>query len=153
MLGIPTTQAFLRDAVRQPLFADGRATTRFIENSFPAGWKPNADDLLRLRAAGCVVWSQLDTAAATSTWISPWQRRSATRVTSAVRLAKVLLRINDEYGEADAELRASRDGIAIEIDGIVVEFEPPKANGDAITLIAVQQSKNMSWIRCFVISE
>jgi 3-methylcrotonyl-CoA carboxylase alpha subunit len=140
LLGIPTTQAFLRDAVRQPLFADGRATTRFIENSFPGGWKPNADDLLRLRAAACVVWSQLDTAAATSSWISPWQRRSATRVTSAVRLAKVLLRIDDEYGEADAELRASRDGIAIEIDGIVVEFEPPKAHGGAITLIAAGSS-------------
>ena len=140
LLGIPTTQAFLRDAVRQPLFADGRATTRFIENSFPGGWKPNADDLLRLRAAACVVWSRLDTAAATSSWISPWQRRSATRVTSAVRLAKVLLRINDEYGEADAELRASRDGIAIEIDGIVVEFEPPKANGGAITLTAAGSS-------------
>jgi len=140
LLGIPTTQAFLRDAVRQPLFADGRATTRFIENSFPGGWKPNADDLLRLRAAACVVWSRLDTAAATSTWISPWQRRSATRVTSAVRLAKVLLRINDEYGEADAELRASREGIAIEIDGVVVDFEPPKADGGAITLTAAGSS-------------
>jgi 3-methylcrotonyl-CoA carboxylase alpha subunit len=140
LLGIPTTQAFLRDAVRQPLFADGRATTRFIENSFPGGWKPNADDLLRLRAAGCVVWSRLDTAAATSTWISPWRRRSATRVTSAVRLAKVLLRINDEYGEADAELRASREGIAIEIDGVVVDFAPPKADSGAIMLIAAGSS-------------
>jgi acetyl/propionyl-CoA carboxylase alpha subunit len=136
LLGIPTTQAFLRDAVRQPLFADGRATTRFIEKSFPDGWKPDADDLLRLRAAGCVVWSQLDTATATSSWISPWQRRSATRVTSAVRLAKVLLRINDEYGEADAELSASREGIVIEIDGVVVDFEPPKAYGGFITLLA-----------------
>jgi acetyl/propionyl-CoA carboxylase alpha subunit len=140
LLGIPTTQAFLRDAIRQPLFADGRATTRFIEKSFPDGWKPNADDLIRLRAAGCVVWSQLDTTAATSTWISPWQRRSATRVTSAVRLAKVLLHINDEYGEADAELRAGREGIAIEIDGVVVDFEPPKAHSGAITLIAAGTS-------------
>jgi len=140
LLGIPTTQAFLRDAVRQPLFADGKATTRFIEKSFPDGWKPNADDLLRLRAAACVMWSQLDTATATSAWISPWQRRSATRVTSAVRLAKVLLRINDEYGEADAELRASRDGVVIKIDGAAVEFEPPKADGGAIALIAAGSS-------------
>ena len=140
LLGIPTTQAFLRDAVRQPLFADGKATTRFIEKSFPDGWKPNADDLLRLRAAACVMWSQLDTATATSAWISPWQRRSATRVTSAVRPAKVLLRVADEYGEADAELRASRDGIVIEIDGVAVEFEPPKVDGGAIALIAAGSS-------------
>jgi biotin carboxyl carrier protein len=55
-------------------------------------------------------------------------------------LAKVLLRIDDEYGEADAELRASREGIAIEIDGVVVEFELPKAHGGAITLIAAGSS-------------
>ena len=134
LLGIPTTQAFLRDAIREPLFANGNATTRFIETAFPGGWKPSADDLLRLRAAACVVWSQLDTASATPAWISPWQRRSATRVTSAVRPAKVLLRITDEYGETDAELRASRDGIAIEIDGVAVDFEPPKDSGNAITL-------------------
>ena len=140
MLGIPTTQAFLRDSVREPLFADGKATTRFIETAFPGGWKPKADDLLRLRAAACVVWSQLDTASGTTAWISPWQRRSATRVTSAVRPAKVLLRIADEYGEADAELRASRDGIVIEIDGVVVDFEPPKGAGDAIALTAADSS-------------
>lgn len=140
LLGIPTTQAFLRDAIREPLFADGNATTRFIETAFPGGWKPRADDLLRLRAAAGVVWSQLDTASATRAWISPWQRRSATRVTSAVRAAKVLLRITDEYGEADAELRASRDGIVIEIDGVAVDFEPPKGDGSAITLTTVDSS-------------
>ncbi len=135
LLGIPTTQAFLRDAIRQPLFADGRATTRFIKTSFPDGWKPDANDLLRLRAAACAVWSQLDTATTTSAWTSPWRRRSATRVTSAVRRAKVLLRVTDEYGEADAELRANRDSIVIEIDGVAVDFEPPKADGDAIALV------------------
>ena len=140
LLGIPTTQAFLRDAVRDPLFADGKVTTRFIETAFPGGWKPKAEDLLRLRAAACVVWSQLDTASATPVWISPWQRRTATRVTSAVRPAKVLLRITDEYGETDAELRASRDGIVIEIDGVAVDFEPPKGDGSAITLTAADSS-------------
>src|SRR4030088_1059934 len=59
LLGLPTTQGFLRDAVRHPLFADGKATTRFIETAFPQGWKPKADDLRRLRAAACVVWAQL----------------------------------------------------------------------------------------------
>jgi acetyl/propionyl-CoA carboxylase alpha subunit len=136
LLGIPTTQAFLRDAIGAPLFAEGKATTRFIETSFPGGWAPNADDLLRLRAAACVVWCQLDTATATAAWVSPWQRRSATRVTSAVRPAKVLLHVTDEYGEEDAELRASRDGIVVEIGGVAVDFEPPNADGTAVTLAA-----------------
>ena len=34
--------------------------------------------------------------------------------------------LTDEYGEADAELRASRDGIVVEIDGVAVDFEPPQ---------------------------
>ena len=34
LLGIPTTQAFLRDALDHPLFAGGNATTRFIETAF-----------------------------------------------------------------------------------------------------------------------
>jgi 3-methylcrotonyl-CoA carboxylase alpha subunit len=136
LLGITTTQAFLRDAVRQPLFVDGKATTRFIETSFPGGWKPDADDLLRLRAAASAVWSQLDTATDTPIWISPWQRRIATRVTSAVRPAKVLLQIVDEYGAAEAELHASHGRISIEIDSVAISFEPSKISGDAITLAA-----------------
>jgi 3-methylcrotonyl-CoA carboxylase alpha subunit len=135
LLGIPTTQAFLRDAIRAPLFADGKATTRFIETSFPGGWVPNGDDLLRLRAAACVAWSRLDIAGDTPEWISPWQRRSATRVTSAVRPAKLLLHIADEYGETDAELRATRDGITVEISGVAVEFAAAIADGVGITLI------------------
>jgi acetyl/propionyl-CoA carboxylase alpha subunit len=136
LLGLPTTQAFLRDAVRQPLFANGAATTRFIETAFPDGWKPDANALSRLRAAACVVWARLNTAASEPDWVNPWARRSAIRVTSAVRAAKVLLRVADEYGEIDAELRVSRDGIAVEIDGASHDFEQPKINGDAVMLAA-----------------
>ncbi len=60
LLGVPTIQPFLRDALRQPLFADGKATTRFIETAFPDGWKPNPEELRSLRAAACVVWAELD---------------------------------------------------------------------------------------------
>jgi 3-methylcrotonyl-CoA carboxylase alpha subunit len=137
LVGIPTTQAFLRDAVRAPLFQTGRATTRFIETTFPQGWKPDADELRRLRAAACVIWAQLGTAEPTQAWINPWDRRSAVRVTSAVRPAKVSLHAADEYGEVDAEVSVSRDSAAVELDGISVDFERPRAEGDTITLAAV----------------
>jgi 3-methylcrotonyl-CoA carboxylase alpha subunit len=135
LLGLATTQGFLRDAVRHPLFADGKATTRFIETAFPQGWKPEADDLRRLRAAACVVWAELSTSEAAPAWINPWDRRSAIRVTSAVRPAKVSLHAVDEYGEVDAELRVSREGIVVEIDGVSVEFDAPRVEGDAVTLV------------------
>ncbi len=134
LLGVPTTQAFLRDAARHPLFDSGKATTRFIETAFPEGWKPSSDELLQLRAAACVVWAQLGTTEEAHNWINPWDRRSAVRVTSAVRPAKVSLHMADEYGEVDAEIRVSRDGIAVELEGISVDFELPKVEGDAVTL-------------------
>ena len=134
LLGVPTTQAFLRDAARHPLFDSGKATTRFIETAFPEGWKPNSDELLQLRAAACVVWAQLGTTEEAHNWINPWDRRSAVRVTSAVRPAKVSLHMADEYGEVDAEIRVSRAGIAVELEGISVDFELPKVEGDSVTL-------------------
>jgi 3-methylcrotonyl-CoA carboxylase alpha subunit len=134
LLGLPTTQAFLRDAARHPLFAEGNATTPFIETAFPGGWTPNSDELRQLRAAACVVWAHLGTMPTESEWISPWARRSAVRVTSAVRPAKVSLHLADEYGEVDAEIRVNRDGIAVEIDGISIDFELPKAESDTVTL-------------------
>ena len=134
LLGLPTTQAFLRDALRHPLFEDGNATTRFIETAFPGGWKPDPDELRLLRAAACVVWARLGAIDATGDWINPWQRRSAVRIASAVRPAKVLLHAADEYGEVDAEIRVGRDGIMVELDNIAVAFEAPTVTGDATVL-------------------
>ena len=134
LLGLPTTQAFLRDALRHPLFQDGKATTRFIETAFPDGWKPDPDELRLLRAAACVVWARPDAIDATGDWINPWQRRSAVRIASAVRPAKVLLHADDEYGEVDAELRVGRDRIMVEIDEITHAFEAPTVTGAAIVL-------------------
>jgi 3-methylcrotonyl-CoA carboxylase alpha subunit len=129
LLGVPTIQPFLRDAIRQPLFADGKATTRFIETAFPEGWKPNPQELLHLRAAACVAWAQLDAVATDTKWVSPWDRRSAVRVTSAVRPAKASIHAADEYGEIDAEVLVSRDSIVVELDGSSVEFAPPSEAG------------------------
>jgi 3-methylcrotonyl-CoA carboxylase alpha subunit len=144
LLGIPTTQAFLHDAVRHPLFAEGHATTRFIETAFPEGWSPNPNQLLQLRAAACVVWADLGPTEPASRWVNPWDRRSAVRVTSAVRPAKVSLHLSDEYGEADAEIRASRDGIVVELDGIAVDFELPKAAGDTVTLAGASAGQSFT---------
>ena len=129
LLGVPTIQPFLRDAVRQPLFADGYATTRFIETSFPGGWKPNVEELRSLRAAACVVWAGLDDAGPAARWTSPWDRRSAVRVTSAVRPAKASLHLADEYGQIDAEVLVGRDGVVVELEGASVNLGRPVIDG------------------------
>ena len=90
--------------------------------------------MLALRAAACVVWARLDTAEAADSWVNPWSRRSAVRATSAVRPAQVSIHAEDEYGDVVAEIRVSRDGIVVELEGVSVEFETPTAEAGAITL-------------------
>jgi 3-methylcrotonyl-CoA carboxylase alpha subunit len=130
MLGVPTTQAFLRDAIAHPLFRDGKMTTRFIKTAFPGNWKPDAPELHALRAAACAAWSEPRVEDATSSWISPWHQRSAVRVASAAQPARLPLFITDEFGEADAEVRIGRNDIAVAIDGEVVKFARPTAGGE-----------------------
>jgi acetyl/propionyl-CoA carboxylase alpha subunit len=88
-----------------------------------------------------VVWADLGPAEPASPWVNPWDRRSAVRVTSAVRPAKVSLHLSDEYGEADAEIRASRDGVVVELEGVSVDFELPRLQGDAVTLAGVKAGR------------
>jgi acetyl/propionyl-CoA carboxylase alpha subunit len=134
LLGVPTIQPFLRDASRHPLFSEGKATTRFIETAYPEGWKPDTDELRRLRAAACVVWAELDQAGSVAQWVNPWDRRSAVRVTSAVRPAKASLHLADEYGSVDAEVLVGRDGITVELEGASINLGRPVTENGAIRL-------------------
>jgi 3-methylcrotonyl-CoA carboxylase alpha subunit len=55
ILGPVTTLPFLADAVDHPIFAKGKATTRFIEDAFPTGWTPRRHQLPLARATACVL--------------------------------------------------------------------------------------------------
>jgi acetyl/propionyl-CoA carboxylase alpha subunit len=134
LLGVPTIQPFLREASRHPLFADGKATTRFVETAFPGGWKPNPEELRTLRAAACVVWAGLDNANPAAQWINPWNRRSAIRVTSAVRPAKASLHLADEYGHVDAEVLVGRERVTVELEGASVNLGQPVVEHGAMML-------------------
>ena len=112
LLGIPTTQAFLRDAVQHPLFASGKATTRFIETAFPDGWHPQPADLTMLRAAAAAFWLQPVPDQAETAWTSPWAQRSAVRVMASQRPARTTLHLSDEYGDSDVEIMVGRASTA-----------------------------------------
>jgi 3-methylcrotonyl-CoA carboxylase alpha subunit len=130
ILGVPTTQAFLRDAIAQPSFRDARATTRFIETSFPEGWRPDEAELVVLRAAACVTSAAPRVSDVGADWVNPWQQRSGVRVTSAVRPARLSMHVTDEYGEADAEVRISRDAAVVELGGRHITFARPTTAGE-----------------------
>jgi 3-methylcrotonyl-CoA carboxylase alpha subunit len=120
LLGVPTTQPFLLDAIRHPLFSDGKATTRFIETAFPGGWRPEPADLTLLRAAAAAFWLQPASAEPEMTWTSPWMRRSAIRVMASERPAHTALRVSDEYGDNDVDIIVGRSGIRAVVDGTAV---------------------------------
>ena len=120
LLGVPTTQPFLLDALRHPLFADGKATTRFIEMAFPGGWRPQTAYLTMLRAAAAAFWLQPVATGPETNWTSPWMRRSAVRVMASERPARTTLHLSDEYGDSDVEIMVGRGGVTAEIGGTVL---------------------------------
>jgi 3-methylcrotonyl-CoA carboxylase alpha subunit len=134
LLGVPTTQPFLLDAISHPLFAEGRATTRFIETAFPEGWRPAAADLNMLRAAAAAFSLQPSVAEPELTWTSPWLQRSAVRVMSSERAARATLHVSDEYGDNDVDIMVGRAGITAEIAGTSVTLGSISQNNTQMIL-------------------
>jgi acetyl/propionyl-CoA carboxylase alpha subunit len=134
LLGVPTTQPFLLDAINHPLFSDGKATTRFIETAFPGGWRPDPDALATLRAAAAACWLHQDLAGPEATWKSPWARRSAVRVMASQRPAHTTLHLSDEYGDVDVDISVGRTGIMAEVAGSAVTLGSVSLDGSTLFL-------------------
>jgi 3-methylcrotonyl-CoA carboxylase alpha subunit len=134
LLGVPTTQPFLLDAISHPLFADGKATTRFIETAFPGGWQPESAGLTTLRAAAAAFWLQQGSAESEMAWTSPWARRSAVRVMASERPAHTTLHLSDEYGDSDVDISVGRTGIKAEIGGTPVMLGSISCDSTRMTL-------------------
>ncbi len=133
LLGLPSNQLFLRDAIRQPLFAEGRATTRFITQSYPDGWKPDAAELRLLRAAALAAWCSPGAhhpQQGPNGWTNPWLLRDPLRVTAAARPVLVTALLEDEYGSVEMELHQGREGAAAVIDGERVAIGAVAAGAD-----------------------
>jgi acetyl/propionyl-CoA carboxylase alpha subunit len=81
VLGLTTSQGFLRDIVDHPRFRAGQLTTAFIAETFPAGWSPRPADDHGLVAA-CVIWAARRPAMPAP---GPWATLGGFRIVSAVR--------------------------------------------------------------------
>jgi acetyl-CoA carboxylase biotin carboxylase subunit len=122
LLGIPTTQAFLRDCLLNPLFATGPVTTRFIAMAFPGGWSVDPVELRILRAAAAAYWLSRRPDEDASGWQNPWTRLGGFRPTGSVRPATSDLVLADDYGEVELQVRRSRVGFSVLIEGETVEL-------------------------------
>ena len=98
ILGPATTLPFLVDAVEHPIFVQGNATTRFIEDAFPAGWQASRVGSELARATACVLASG-ETRATTSAW----DRLTGFRL------------LGTAGGLAEARMVVTEDGVACKV--------------------------------------
>jgi 3-methylcrotonyl-CoA carboxylase alpha subunit len=133
IVGPSTTIPFLIDAVEHPIFASGRATTRFIEDAFAVGWAPSRKHARHARAAAVLLSLEARPPASQSAWTSlsgfrvlgvSESRLVATDGADAFRMRVQATggdrRIFDEQGEIALSLRVKGEGFEIETEGRVL---------------------------------
>lgn len=94
MPGVATNQAFLADCLRAAVFAQGKATTGFLDLVFPEGWQPDAETLAWLRGHAAL--------AGLGGGDGPFRRMDGFR--SAGAPGRVPLSFSDEYGSGELTL-------------------------------------------------
>jgi 3-methylcrotonyl-CoA carboxylase alpha subunit len=144
LLGVATTQPYLLDAIRHPLFSEGKATTRFIETAYPGGWRPDPAGLTMLRAAAAAFWLQPVQHEPETAWTSPWALRSAVRVMASERPAHTTLHVTDEYGDNDVEILAGRSGIEAKVGETAITLGLIACDGATMTLTKAGQDTNFA---------
>ncbi|RDJ22297.1 biotin/lipoyl-binding protein [Bosea caraganae] len=113
LLGPATTRAFLAEALRTPGFAAG-ATTLFLAETYPGGWKPQPHDEARLYAVAAAIWLTEQNA---GTGDTPWRSLAGFRLLApAGRPATTHLVIG--AGEKTARLSIEDRGDHLRILGL-----------------------------------
>jgi 3-methylcrotonyl-CoA carboxylase alpha subunit len=81
VLGPGTIRPFLIDALREPAFVEGRATTLFLRETWPEGWQPTQEKDDELRAVAAALWLAAGEAAAVTVGSAgPWRSLSGFRL-------------------------------------------------------------------------
>ena len=126
LLGPATNQAFLASCIEAPAFAEGRATTRFLAETFPSGWRPDDHGLARVRALAAAAWLTKGDGLPEAVW----RRTDGFRVMEDCRPAKASVEITDEYGTASIVLSRRPGAVSAEVGDLHVEFTLAEASGD-----------------------
>jgi len=115
ILGPATTLPFLIDAVEHPIFAEGKATTRFIEDAFPDGWVAKRSGQRLARAVAALLWLEQQGKARPS--IDAWSSLAGFRLLApAGGVATSRLIAEEEDGTTKLEVRSLSDGRRIVLD-------------------------------------
>ncbi|MFA6968185.1 biotin carboxylase N-terminal domain-containing protein [Bosea sp. (in: a-proteobacteria)] len=83
VLGPGTIRPFLIDALRQPAFTEGGATTLFLKETWPDGWQQAGADVAELRAVAAALWLATgDGCGAPAAGAGPWRALAGFRLLS-----------------------------------------------------------------------
>ncbi|PZO03690.1 MAG: hypothetical protein DCF30_02435 [Hyphomicrobiales bacterium] len=122
VLGPRTIRPFLIDALRQPAFVEGRATTLLLKESWPEGWQSGQEAQSDLRAVAAALWLAAGDAggkplAGAGPWrslpgfrlLAPAGRPATTHLSVAIGDDPVPLRVETHHGFTRVE---GPDGIS-----------------------------------------
>jgi 3-methylcrotonyl-CoA carboxylase alpha subunit len=138
VLGPATTIPFLIDAVEHPIFAAGNATTGFIAEAFPDGWKVARPQARLARAAAALL--MLDASPLNAQAPSAWTRLSGFRVLGpAGGLSETRLLAIEEGKKVALAVKARPDGERSVLDEEGEIALKVRSNGNSVEVEAEQR--------------
>jgi 3-methylcrotonyl-CoA carboxylase alpha subunit len=131
ILGIKSSQAFLRDIVDHPTFRAGHLTTRFIGETFPEGWNAQSDDENDF-AAAAALWALGRESRRAAPGLGPWASLGGFRISANLgHTGWVALEIASESRHAALEISGKDRRYAIRRDGQVIALAITAERGRA----------------------
>ena len=115
--GVGSNLGFLADCLDAPAFRRGEATTGFLAETFPEGWQPDPDRLLRLRGQAAMA---LLTASGRGA-----DRKDGFRVGGRCMPGRAPVQIEDDYGSAEIVLHFGREPAVSEGENTIPLGAPP----------------------------
>jgi 3-methylcrotonyl-CoA carboxylase alpha subunit len=138
VLGPATTIPFLIDAVEHPIFSTGRATTNFIAEAFPGGWRPVRSQARLARAAAALLI--LDVLPTNAQAPSAWTRLSGFRVVGpAGGLSETRLLAIEEGNTVALTVKARPNGERCVLDDEGEIALKVRSNGNSVEVEAEER--------------
>jgi 3-methylcrotonyl-CoA carboxylase alpha subunit len=138
VLGPATTIPFLIDAVEHPIFGAGKATTGFIAEAFPDGWKVARPQARLARAAAALL--MLDASPLNARAPSAWTRLSGFRVLGpAGGLSETRLLAIEEGKKVALTVKARPDGERCVLDDEGEIALKVRSNGSSVEVEAEER--------------
>ena len=122
ILGIKSSQAFLRDIVDHPTFRAGHLTTRFIGETFPDGWTAKAGGETDIMAAAAI-WALTRQPHRAAPNLGPWATLGGFRVSATVgHSGWIALDVTTEGKHVELDISGNNDLYMFRSEGTIKDL-------------------------------